>query len=115
MKKGQKHDAGMIDPEEDAIEALRAFQDGGGAAIAAFITAMTRAWGEIGAEAASFMARRLEQDAEMQRRFLQCKDLDQLRHVQAEFVQRALDQYTEETGRMVAIGDRLMRAAAGRS
>lgn len=73
-------------------------------------------WGQVGAvwaeamsglgtEVMRFMAERVQEDVATQARLLQATSLDEVRHIQAEFVQKAIDQYTAETGRMVEIGE----------
>ena len=72
------------------------------------------AWAEslsgLGAEAMRFLAERVAADVELQRRLLTATSIEDLRHVQAEFLQRAIDQYVAETGRMVEIGEKLGRS-----
>ena len=70
---------------------------------------MGAAWAEamsgIGAEAMRFLTERVQQDVATQQKLLHATSLDEVRHIQAEFVQKAIDQYTAETGRMVEIGE----------
>ncbi|WP_322889532.1 MULTISPECIES: phasin family protein [unclassified Yoonia] len=65
----------------------------------AWIEAMT----EVGSELATFVAERLRQDIELQQALLRCRSLAEVPHVQAEFFQKALDQYQAETGKLIEI------------
>ncbi|MDU8911610.1 phasin family protein [Aestuariicoccus sp. MJ-SS9] len=76
-------------------------QEAGFGNFAAMGTAWMEAMSDIGAEAMSFVAERLKEDVKTQHEMLHCKDMDQLQHIQAEFVQKAIDQYQEETGKLV--------------
>jgi hypothetical protein len=64
---------------------------------------------ELGAEAMRFLAARIEADVGLRHRLLQAKSLEELRHVQAEFVQRGIDDYVAETGRLVEMSEELSR------
>ncbi|MBD3624613.1 MAG: phasin family protein [Rhodobacteraceae bacterium] len=55
-------------------------------------------------EVAQFLAERLQQDLQLQHRLLHCKDMDELRQVQSDFVRAALEQYMAETGKLVHLG-----------
>ena len=66
--------------------------------------AWAEAMSELGGEVMRFLAERVQEDVGVQQRLLHAASLKEARHVQAEFVQKAIDQYTAETGRMVEIG-----------
>lgn len=61
----------------------------------------------LGAEAMRFLAARVQEDVGLQRQLLHASSLDELRHLQAAFVQKAIDQYVAETGRMVEMNGEL--------
>lgn len=69
------------------------------------MTSMGVAWVEalsdMGSEVLSFVADRIKEDVKTQHRLLHCKDVDELQEIQAEFVQKAIDQYRDETGKLV--------------
>lgn len=71
-------------------------------------TAMMEFMGRSSAEAVEFITARFQQDAEMQQRLLACHSLDELSRVQTEFVSHAIEQYTQETGKMVKLGSEAM-------
>ena len=56
---------------------------------------------DLNSEALAFLSERVKQDVELQHRLLHCKTIEEMQHVQAEFLQTAIDQYTEETGKMI--------------
>lgn len=66
---------------------------------------MNTAWIEtmtaMGTELASFVAERFKEDIELQQALLRCKSLADVPHVQAAFLQKALDQYQVETGKLI--------------
>ncbi|NNE54114.1 MAG: phasin family protein [Sulfitobacter sp.] len=71
---------------------------------------MSSAWldalGKMGAEMATFVADRVKEDVKTQQDLMGCKTVEELQHVQAQFVQKAMKQYQEETGKLVEIGTR---------
>lgn len=56
---------------------------------------------DLGNEFLQFMAERVQKDVELQHKLLHCRDVTELHKIQAEFVQTAIDRYTEETGRIL--------------
>ena len=71
---------------------------------------MSSAWldalGKMGTEVATFVADRVKEDVKTQQELMSCKTMEELQHVQAQFVQKAMQQYQEETGKLVEIGTR---------
>lgn len=67
---------------------------------------------EMGSEMMHFMAERLQKDIEWQQRMLKCRDLKELHEVQAEFMQSAIERYTEETGKLMDMGAKAMTPPA---
>ena len=72
---------------------------------------MGAAWAEamsgLGGEVMRFLAQRVQEDVGLQQRLLHATSLDEARHIQAAFVQKAIDQYVAETGRMVELGEEI--------
>lgn len=56
---------------------------------------------DLGSEVLSFVADRIKEDVKTQHKLLHCKNVTDLQHIQAEFMQTAIDQYTAETGKLV--------------
>jgi hypothetical protein len=71
------------------------------------------AWAEamagLGGEAVRFLSERMQEDVALQQRLLHAGSVEEVRHVQAQFLQTAIDQYTAETGRMVELSEDLAR------
>jgi hypothetical protein len=61
----------------------------------------------LGNEVLQFVAARIMHDVETQHKLLHCKSPHELHEVQSEFVQKAIDQYTAETGKLVAMSAEL--------
>lgn len=66
---------------------------------------------DLGSEVTSFVADRIKEDVQTQHALLHCKSLPEVQKVQAEFLQKAFDQYRAETGKLIkmtgktAVGD----------
>ncbi len=88
--------------EQEALETL----DHAGAAAA---DGVVKAQVEI----VTFMARRVQEDLDIQRALLDCTSLDEVRRVQTRFIERAVSQYAEETSRMMRLGGEAMSRAFG--
>jgi len=56
---------------------------------------------ELSSEMIDFLASRIREDVRTQHQLLHCKTLPEIQHVQAEFMQRAFDQYSAESGKLV--------------
>ncbi|GEM_PF-3453059 len=66
---------------------------------------------DFNSEVLSFLAERVREDVKTQHAILHSKDPEEMRHLQAEFLQTAIDQYTAETGKLVEMGqDAIARA-----
>ncbi len=80
------------------------------------LSAMGMAWFEnmsdVNAELLSFVADRVKEDVQTQHQLLHCKSLAEAQHIQAEFVQKAIEQYTTETGKLVELSQQALGNAA---
>ncbi len=65
---------------------------------------------DLGAEWMSFLSDRIQKDVDFQHKLLACKDMKELHEVQAEFLQTAIDRYTEETGKMIELSAKAFSA-----
>lgn len=66
---------------------------------------------DLGSEALSFLSERVKEDVELQHKLLHCKDIKEVQHLQAEFLQKAINQYAEETGKMIEMGAAMIPTA----
>ena len=64
-------------------------------------------WMDIGSEVQNFIAERIREDVKMQHRVLHCTTPAELHQIQAEFLQKAIEDYVAETGRMIDLGQRM--------
>ena len=62
---------------------------------------------DMGSEWLSFVATRVQEDVALQHQLLHAKTPADAQAVQARFLQKALDQYTAETGKMMELGAKL--------
>ena len=60
--------------------------------------------GDMSAEVVSFVADRIKEDVKVQHEIMHCKTLTELQHVQSRFLQKAMDQYQAETGKLIEMG-----------
>ncbi len=86
----------------DPISALRPL-----APVAWMSTAWLESLADLGSEITSFVAERIREDVKTQHAILHSKSLTELQHVQAQFMQRALDQYSAETGKLVEMSSEI--------
>lgn len=64
-------------------------------------TAWMEALSDMGAEFANFFAERIKEDVKTQHKVLHCNNIADLQHIQAQFIQKAMEQYQTETGKLV--------------
>jgi hypothetical protein len=67
-------------------------------------TAWLEACGDMGTEMMTFLAERIKEDFKTQHELMNCKNIKQMQEVQARFVEKAIEQYQAETGKLVEIG-----------
>jgi hypothetical protein len=65
-------------------------------------------WADMNGEMAVFVANRLREDLAAQHKLLCCRSLGEISHLQAQFMQRAIDQYLVGTGKIVAMQSALL-------
>lgn len=79
------------------------------------LTGMNTAWFEtlsdMGSEVMSFVADRIKEDVKTQHALLHCKDPGELQHIQGQFIQKALDQYADETGKLIEMSRKMFDTA----
>ena len=88
----------------DPFNILSQLQNAGFGNMMGMNTAWMETLTDMSAEVASFVAERIKEDTETQHEIMQCKTATDLQHVQAQFIQKAMDQYHEETGKLVEMG-----------
>ncbi|NSX53466.1 phasin family protein [Parasulfitobacter algicola] len=97
---------------EDIMSAMADFQKMGFGSLSWMGTGWLENMGDFNSEIISFIAERVQEDVKTQHEILHCKDMDELRHIQAQFIQTAINQYTEQTGKMVELSNELLTTVA---
>ena len=80
------------DIQQNALESLNWFG-----------SAWLETWSAMGSEVSEFIAERIQEDIKTQHAMLKCKNPAELSAIQTAFVQKAIEQYTEETGKLVSL------------
>ncbi|MFQ1701616.1 phasin family protein [Loktanella agnita] len=86
--------------QDDAISQL--------AALSWMGSTWVEAISEMGSEVARFVAERISEDVKAQHALLHCKSLSEMHAVQAAFLERAYDQYTAETDKLLERGGAIL-------
>ncbi|MFK7938775.1 MAG: phasin family protein [Roseovarius sp.] len=101
MAKAPKTDS---TPKDEApLNAIEQLQDAGLGNMVGLSTAWFEALGDLSSEVLSFVSDRVKEDVKVQHEVLHCKDVTELQHIQSQFLQKAVDQYQAETGKLVAM------------
>ncbi|MGB3316519.1 MAG: phasin family protein [Albidovulum sp.] len=66
---------------------------------------------DIGAEVVQFVAARIAEDVYTQHEIMHCKTPTDLVHIQMRFLQKAFEQYSAETGKLITLGNDTLRDA----
>ena len=66
-------------------------------------TAWVETLSDMGSEVLSFIADRVKEDVKMQHEIMHCDDVTKLHSIQTQFMKKAIEQYTAETGKLVAM------------
>lgn len=76
--------------------------------------AFMEGWAEASSQVATFLARRIQSDFQLQREILQCRDPAELVRIQTAFVQKAIEDYRTEGSKLAQIGTGIADAALRR-
>lgn len=101
---------GKTGPDTAAEASLTALQREGLGQMAWMSAAMTETLAALGNEVIQFVSARIAEDFKTQHALLNCRDFAQAQQIQAEFLQKALEQYAAETGKLVQLGTGVMNA-----
>tara|TARA_R110002072_G_scaffold6717_8_gene38446 strand:- start:7853 stop:8206 length:354 start_codon:yes stop_codon:yes gene_type:complete len=75
---------------------------------------MSKVWMEalsdMSAEMVGFVADRIKEDVKTQHEIMHCKNATDLQHIQAQFIQKAMNQYQDETGKLVEMGTNALKS-----
>ncbi len=95
-------------PEETPANAFAQWHEAGLGNMVGAGTAWMEALGDIGAEVMNFVAERIKEDVKTQHKILHCKNVSELQHIQAEFLEKAVKQYQAETGKLVEMSTKAL-------
>jgi len=96
----------------DQTSDLATLQSLGCNTMTSFGTAWVETLSEMGSEVLSFVADRIKEDVKTQHEILHCDDMTELQQIQARFVKNAIEQYTAETGKLVAMSQKVFPTPA---
>ncbi len=103
---------GMVqDPADEAVAMLAALQAAGPGALGKVYVAMLEGAGDFGNEVIQFVAERIAEDVKTQHEIMECKNPADLVHIQQRFLQKAFDQYSAETGKLVKLSNEMLHGA----
>ena len=92
------------------LGAITQLQEAGLGNIMGMGTAWIEAVSDMSAEVANFVAERIKEDVKTQHEILHSKKVSDLQDIQAQFLQKAVDQYQAETGKLVEMGTKAFAA-----
>jgi hypothetical protein len=104
MSKKVLEQSGAADPVSRTLHAVK---DAGFGSLVWMGPAWVEAMSGLSSEVLSFFADRVREDAKTQHQLLHCKTFQDVQAVQAKFMERAYQQYTDETGKMIEKGSEL--------
>jgi len=114
MAKSTKQTSNTNDPAALGQAFLKQFEDAGLGSMNWMGTNWFEAMAEMNSEVMSFIAARISEDAKTQQELLQCKSAEELQKAQLAFLEKAQEQYKNETGKLVKMGlDMLPNAGKG--
>lgn len=90
----------QLEPEK-VFQTLSEAQTAGLGSLSWLNTKWIETMGDVGAEWLSFVADRVKEDVKTQHALLHAKSLGQVQHIQAQFLQKAMEDYNYETGKIV--------------
>ncbi|MCV2891901.1 phasin family protein [Lentibacter sp. XHP0401] len=94
-------------PEDTASSVnnlMKTMQEAGFKPVQGFGTDWLEAMSNIGSEMLDFTAARIKQDVQTQHDLLHAKGLTEIQHIQAQFFQKAMDDYAAEAGKLMKMG-----------
>lgn len=102
-----------------AADMLSEMQKAGLGSLAWLGTTWVEKMSDLGAEWMDFLAKRIKEDVDLGHSLLHSTNAETMQKVQAEFLQKAAEQYQQETGKLMSISDEMMeslqQAVDGRS
>lgn len=91
------------------VDAITQWQTAGLGALNWFGAPTIEHMSALGAEWMSFVAERVKEDVALQHSLLHAKSPEDVQHLQMTFLQKAMDQYAAETGKMAELSSKLFQ------
>ncbi|MCK0097363.1 phasin family protein [Yoonia sp. F2084L] len=114
MAKSKKETSASEDPVALGQAFLQQFEDAGLGPMRWMGTAWFEAMADMNSEVVNFVSERIKEDVKTQHELLHCKSAEELQKAQLAFLEKAYQQYTDETGKLVKMSlDMLPTAKAG--
>lgn len=95
-----------FDPMGQMAEVMTNWQKTGFGSINAFDTSWLEKMNEMGSEWLHFFSARLTQDVEFQQNLLSAQSPQEFQSIQSDFLSKAMDDYSEQTGKMLKLSSR---------
>lgn len=92
------------DTEASVTNLMDAMQQAGFKAMPGFGTNVLEAMADMGSEMLNFTAARIQQDVQTQHDLLHADGHAEMQHIQAQFFQKAMDDYAAETAKLMNMG-----------
>jgi hypothetical protein len=93
--------------DDTPLNAIAQLQEAGLGKMVGLGAAWFEALGDMSAEVLSFVADQVQEDVKVQHEILHCKNVKELQHIQSQFLQKAMDQYQAETGKLVEMSTKV--------
>ncbi len=101
MAKSKNETSASEDPVALGQAFLQQFEEAGLGPLRWMGTAWLEAMADMNSEVVNFVAERIREDAKTQHELLHCKSAEELQKAQVAFFEKAYQQYTAETGKLV--------------
>lgn len=72
-------------------------------------SAWLRAMGDVSTEVMDFVTDRIKEDVKTQHQILNCKNVSELQQIQADFLEKAVEQYQAETGKLLEMSTNVFK------
>ncbi|MEL6239875.1 MAG: phasin family protein [Pseudomonadota bacterium] len=96
-----------IDPE-NVVKSITDLQMTGLGSFSWLGTKWLENMSDLGSEWLHFVSERVQEDVKTQHEILHCKNVGEVQQIQARFLKKALDDYRDETGKMVEMCTKMM-------
>lgn len=95
------------DASASVTNLMDSLQQAGFKAMPGFSTDLMETMADMGSEMLNFTAARVQRDVQTQHDLLHAKGLAEIQHIQAQFFQKAMDDYAAETAKLLDLGKKL--------